>query len=194
MVRVVRLVLVTLLAVVFVPCAGAWKTLGTKWHGRTVTYANLSPGYGWSLQQAVDAWNASGARVRFVPAPRSRAQVIVSAKLRPGTEGEAGEAGIRSTTEGWSVSAVVRIEDRLDRYAAVQVYAHELGHVLGLAHEDRGCSTMNPGLAVDHPFLCRPPTTGTWRCGVVTLDDAAGAVHVYGGRARAPAREFCPVG
>ena len=189
-----RSLAVLLLALVAVPSAGAWKTLGTRWPGRTITYANIAPGYGWSLQQAVTAWNASGADVRFVAVPRAQAQVIVSAKLRPGTGGEAGEAGLRSDRAGWSDSAIVRIEDGLDRYAAAQVYAHELGHVLGLAHENRGCSTMNPGLAVDHPYLCRPPTPGTWRCGLVTLDDAAGAVHIYGGTARAPTREFCRVG
>ena len=67
------------------------------------------------------------------------------------------------TRNRWAESAIVRIDDGLERHAAAQVFAHELGHVLGLDHETRGCSTMNPGLAVDHPSLCRPVARGTWR-------------------------------
>jgi len=187
---VARALALLLGALVLVPSAGAWHTLGARWPGSTIGYYDLSHGYGWSLQQAALAWDLSGAHVRFVPVPRARAQVIVGAKLHAGSGGEAGEADMK-VDRGRILSAVVYIRDGVDRYAAAQILAHELGHVLGLGHEDRGCATMNSVLLVDHPFLCAPPPRGMWRCGLVTADDAAAAVHVYGGRPLAPPREFC---
>src|ERR687896_1469987 len=37
-----------------------------RWPDGNVTYFNASPEHEWAVQQAVGAWNASGAHVRFV--------------------------------------------------------------------------------------------------------------------------------
>jgi matrixin len=174
------------------PSAGAWRTTGRQWRTGTIRYASIAPDYEWSLQQAVRAWNASGARVRFVRVPRGKAQVIVGARLDAGDEREAGLAETYAVYR-WINSATVYIRSGTTSYAAAQILAHELGHVLGLGHEDRACATMNSVLRVDHPFRCAPPPRGMWRCGLVTADDAAAAVHLYGGKARPPARELCSV-
>jgi hypothetical protein len=182
--------LIGLVTLLVAPSAGAWRTTGTQWHSGTIRVANIAPDYEWPLQQAIAAWNASGAHVRFVRVPRPRAQVLVGARLDAGDEHEAGLAETHMAN-GWIRSGTVYIRSGTPRYAAAQIFAHELGHVLGLAHEDRACATMNSALLVDHPWRCAAPPPGTWRCGLVTTDDATAAAHLYGGTAHAPAREFC---
>ena len=188
-----RLALVALLATLLLaPSAGAWRTTGTQWRTGTIGVANIAPDYEWPLRQAIAAWNASGAHVRFVRVPRARAQVLVGARLDAGDEHEAGLAETH-TVNGWIRSGTVYIRNGAQPYEAAQIFAHELGHVLGLAHEDRGCATMNSALLVNHPWRCAAPPAGTWRCGLVTKDDATAAAHLYGGTPRAPPREFCAV-
>jgi hypothetical protein len=182
---------VSFVALLLAPSAGAWRTTGTQWHSGTIRVANIAPHYEWPLQQAIAAWNASGAHVRFVRVPRARAQVLVGARLDAGDEHEAGLAELRYSVHRWISSGTVYIRSGTPPYAAAQIFAHELGHILGLAHEDRACATMNSALLVDHPWRCAVPPSGTWRCGLVTKDDATAAAHLYGGSPRAPAREFC---
>ena len=70
--------------------------------------------------------------------------------------------------------------------------AHELGHVLGLDHEDRFCATMNSYLLDGHPEYCPAAPAGKWICRLLRTDDVRGAVRLYGGTVR-PIRgpEFC---
>jgi hypothetical protein len=72
------------------------------------------------------------------------------------------------------------------------VVAHELGHVLGLDHEDRVCATMNKYIDDGHPENCPAPPDGEWVCRLLRADDVRGAVKLYGGNVR-PIRgpEFC---
>jgi hypothetical protein len=72
------------------------------------------------------------------------------------------------------------------------VVAHELGHVLGLDHEDRACATMNAYLVKRSPERCQEAPEGKWICRLLRADDVRGAVSLYGGTAR-PIRgpEFC---
>jgi Metallo-peptidase family M12B Reprolysin-like len=187
----VRLAIVALLVTLaLAPSAGAWKTTGRQWRTGTIRYANIAPDYEWPLRQAVAAWNGSGARVSFVRVPRAQADLVVGARLEVGDKREAGLAQTYSVNR-WITSATVFIRSGTSQYAAAQILAHELGHVVGLDHEDRACVTMNSTLYIDHPFRCAAPPAGTWRCGLVTKDDAAAAAHLYGGAAHGPPREFC---
>ena len=72
------------------------------------------------------------------------------------------------------------------------VVAHELGHVLGLGHEDRICATMNSYLVDGHTEHCPAAPQGMWVCRLLRVDDVRGAVRLYGGTVR-PIRgpEFC---
>src|SRR4051794_26001787 len=143
-----RLALVALLvALAVAPSAAAWRTTGRQWHTATIRYANIAPDYEQPLRQAVAAWNGSGANVRFVPVPRERAQLVVGASLDAGDKREAGLARTYSVNR-WITSATVFIRSGTSQSAAAQIFAHELGHVLGLDHEDRACATMNSFLAV----------------------------------------------
>jgi hypothetical protein len=68
-------------------------------------------------------------------------------------------------------------------YAAAASLAHEFGHVLGLGHETRGCSAMNPVGTLQGPDLCPKAKRWQWRCRLLTADDVAGAIALYGGSA-----------
>ena len=57
-----------------------------------------------------------------------------------------GDASVQRSTGGF-VSAKIGIQNGQDRYTMALVVAHELGHVLGLGHEDRICATMKSKLS-----------------------------------------------
>jgi hypothetical protein len=170
--------------------ADAWRSSGLRWQTRTIGYFNLAPEYDWSLKWAAYVWNASGANVRFVRVPRARAQVLVVRKQFPANATEDGVA-ITRFRDSTIIGASVGIRAKLDVYEAALVATHEFGHVLGLEHEDRGCAVMNSRLLRDHPFKCRAPAPGQWWCRLLTADDVAGAVRIYGGTPRDPARPNC---
>ncbi len=78
---------------------------------------------------------------------------------------------------------------RCDRCWAAGALAHELGHVLGLGHEDRGCAAMNSSGNRRGPSACEPVERWQWRCRLLEHDDVTGAVAVYGGGVRPPRRD-----
>ena len=177
-----------LLALVLAPGAGAYRLEGSRWATTTITYYNEVPAYTWSIDTAAYAWNASGAHVQFLKSSKRNAKVLLGVQwFRP-----AGEA-IVSRHNGRIYSAKVGIRNGLDRYTMALVIAHELGHVLGLGHENGVCATMNSYLDVNHPQHCPAPPTGMWVCRLLRADDVRGAVRLYGGTVR-PQRgaEFCP--
>ena len=178
-------------ALALVSPAQSWRTTGNHWQTRMIGYYSLAPEYDWSLQWAAYVWNASGANIRFVPVPRAQAQLLVVRKQFPVGAAEEGVAITRVRPDGTIVGASVGIRPKLDVYEAALVATHEFGHVLGLAHEDRGCAVMNSRLLNDHPFRCRAPASGSWWCQLLTADDIAGAVRLYGGTPRNPTRPNC---
>jgi Matrixin len=177
-----------LLALILVPGAGAYRLEGGRWPANTIRYYNEVPAYAWAVDTAAYAWNSSGAHVRFLKGSRKDADVLLGIRWFK----IAGEARIQRFN-GRIVGAKVGIRSGQDRYVMALVTAHELGHVLGLDHEDDVCATMNSHLDVDHPEQCSAPPPGTWVCRLLRADDVRGAVSLYGGSVR-PIRgpEFCP--
>ncbi len=167
--------------------AGAYRLEGGRWPTATITYYNEVPPYNWAVDTAAYAWNTSGVRIKFVKSSRRDAKVLLGIRWFKAL----GEARVQHVN-GRIVSAKVGIESGQDRYTMALVIAHELGHVLGLDHEDRVCSTMNSRLADNHPKYCSAAPQGMWVCRLLRSDDVRGAVTLYGGTSR-PIRgpEFC---
>ena len=179
--------IVTLVAIAIPSPAGAYRLEGGRWPTATITYFNEVPAYGWSVDSAAYAWNTSGARVQFVKSSRRDAKVLIGIRWFKA----AGDANVQRSG-GRFLSAKVGIQSGQDRYTMALVVAHELGHVLGLDHEDRVCATMNSYLHSNHPAHCPAAPDGMWVCRLLRGDDVRGAVSLYGGTVR-PIRgpEFC---
>lgn len=179
-------ILVFLLApAALVPGAAGYRVEGRAWPGGTVPYYNAAPDQSWAVVQAVRAWNTSGANVRFVAVPRQSAQLVIrSTGSRSCAQAHA--------TLGYGSAATVRIWQagpptaRCNPQWAAGALAHELGHVLGLGHENRGCAAMNPSGNHLGPSRCKQAERWEWRCRLLEPDDVRGAVAVYGGTVRAP--------
>ena len=69
--------LVVLAFSVLVAPAHGYKLRGEPWPGRTISYHSSAPRWDDALRDAAQAWNTSGVRIRFKPAPRSRAALHI---------------------------------------------------------------------------------------------------------------------
>jgi hypothetical protein len=187
LVRLAAFVAATLVAAVATPSAGSFGLEGGRWPTTTITYYNEVPAYSWAVDTAAYAWNTSGVRVRFLKTSRRDAKVLVGIRWFTA----AGDANVQRAN-GRFTGARVGIQSGQDRYTMALVVAHEFGHVLGLAHEDRTCATMNTYLEGNHPKHCPAPPPDKWVCRLLRADDVRGAVSLYGGTVR-PIRgpEFC---
>ncbi|MEO6496672.1 MAG: M12 family metallopeptidase, partial [Solirubrobacteraceae bacterium] len=165
------------------PVASAFRVEGQKWPGGAVTYFNASR-EGPAVKRAIKAWNSSGARVRFRAVGRSRARVLIVNTKFGGCSGFA-QLGYSPYVR----QAKVELGRCKVGTIGPGIAAHELGHILGLGHEDGRCSTMNSTLWTG----CPEPPEYTYRCQLLIPDDVRGAVRLYGGKVRSRAkRPFCP--
>lgn len=171
----------------------AYRIEGRPWPKGVVPYHSFAGGHAWSLKQAVDAWNQSGARVRLVPVSPGQARLFIR-------EARSGSCTHAKATVGHTSGATVwvwptaRSDAMCNRFTAARALAHELGHVLGLAHESRTCALMNPSGSHQATSQCGASEPWEWRCRLVERDDVGGAVALYGGTIR-PTRTpaFCPL-
>jgi hypothetical protein len=174
------------------PAEGIPGQIGGPWPGGVISYHDATGNQGWAVQQAVRAWNESGAQVRFVAASREEAALIVES--RPG-----GECGHAHATVGYTPQARVVVFARAptqqcNALSASRALAHELGHVLGLQHTSHVCAAMNPSGTYGGGDACPPSRPWEWRCRLLEPHDVAAAVALYGGRAAAPREPAtCPV-
>jgi hypothetical protein len=190
-----RLLLAALAAAAIAACAAtanAYVIAGTKWPGGDVPYHVDAPALRSAVDKAAARWNRSGADIRLVDVPAAKARVRVRA-LTPGKcLGVVGRAPV-----GYAAGqvGVVYLQPRCGSLELIPIAAHELGHILGFAHDTVHCSVMTP-VEGTRPTACGGVAALPWEydCKVLEPTDVAGAVKRYGGRARPIANTFpwCP--
>lgn len=189
--------LAVVLAAICVGSSQAARPVGPPWPGGTIRYFNAATDQSWAVTRAVNAWNSSGARVRFVATSPHRADLIIqhyygrnchsSGTSAKATVGYVGQRRARIYLSPLDESSL-----GCNRYAAATFAAHELGHVLGLGHENRGCAVMNSSASMFGASKCPASSIFEWRCRLLTTDDIRGAIRLYGGRPRPrPGPETC---
>ncbi len=188
-----RTLLALLCVSLFAPMpANAYRASGDGiWREPVVTYSDRTAGaYGGAAAMAIAAWNSTGMRVLLVPAPSPQANIQIRA-FRHGTGGVAcvgvaGSTGAPGDGSGRLMAAEVRVATGCRPQGLFQqITAHEIGHALGLGHENRHCSTMVSSHGVGER---RCGTAWLRRCRVVQPDDIHGVVRYYGGRAASVTR------
>lgn len=159
-----------------------------RWRSHTFNYFNSAKAFSGAVKQAAAAWNRSGMKGKWKPVSRGRADIIIKVNSMIGVAGLAtswnGNRGLielnANTLKGKSPDA---------RATQGGVVAHEMGHIIGLDHEN-GCATMN---AVLWSGCKQPKEPWLYRCGLLQSDDIRGAVALLGGKAKKPGKEFCPL-
>lgn len=196
-----RSLLVALLCATFLAGFAGTAEAVRPWPGGRITYVDKTKDPE-AVRAAVDLWNDSGVRVRFkkVRKPSKARLVIRNSKNVPSGCGS-GLATLGHVSRGKAFVNILHGSDAEGQACSVPgqtlVVAHELGHVLGLEHNDRGCSVMNStGTNGVAPSGCLDGSTdaakpGRWRCRVLEKVDLKRAAKMYGGRPRVREQEWC---
>ena len=174
----------------------AFKHAGWRWSNRRIAYYNAARKSRWAVEQAVKAWNESGAKVKFVAVGRSRARLLIRYHRSRACLPYAYAQPLYDASGRVAYAEVVipRPRERnafCTRWGQALVVAHELGHVLGLGHEGRRCATMNPATTGLSPSGCPPQPDWRWHCRLLEADDVRGAVKLYGGRVKPRPQRLC---
>jgi hypothetical protein len=165
-------------------------TESAHWPHGVVRYYNAAGDQQWAVDQAVAAWNGSGAAVRFVPVAASDADLTVKNFAGGCHRGAEATVGRVPHATVW-LPHLDEADPACNQYSVAVFAAHELGHVLGLTHQLSGCAAMNPAGAYRGPEFCDKAPIGFWWCTLLEPVDVARAVRIYGGTVLRRPRQFC---
>jgi hypothetical protein len=190
--RLLLAVLVVSAALLAPAVSDAYVVAGTPWPAGRVAYHVDVPALRTAVEAAAARWNRSGAKIHLVEVPAAQAAIRVRRLAEGPCDGIVGNAPVGR--EGSGVG-IVELQASCGPKGLIPVAAHELGHVLGFGHETKLCSIMSPeegNRAVQCGGLA--PLPWEYDCRVLEPTDIAGAVKLYGGRAKAPRAGFpyCP--
>ena len=176
-----------------------------KWPGRKITYVDDTLDSD-AVKRAVRVWNTSGIKMRFkkISSKRKADLVIKNSRKVPSGCGT-GVATLGYTGRRQAYVRILHGADADGQSCAwpgqTLVLTHELGHVLGLQHDDSRCSVMNSfhvnGVA---PGQCFTPEVtdfderpGRWWCGGLVKKDIKRAKRMYGGKVQVPTTPWCDI-
>ena len=168
------------------PSAEAYRFGGERWPGKVIPYTVEAPLYERPVASAARAWNRADVGVRFVRVPSARARLLI--RYGPsrgvgvkGCEGENGRAMVGWPGARYTASTIGFTGSCRSARTRRLIALHEMGHVLGLDHENRRCALMNSSIRVRAalPERCRGRRAARRIRRGPLADDVRGARALY---------------